>query len=53
VKNKYIYSTATRRRLLDELIELDKRFKRTEWVRDWADSFNERKGVFNQIAAVL
>ncbi len=53
VKNKYIYSPNTRRQLLGELLELDKRFKRTEWVRDWADGFNERKGVFNQIAAVL
>jgi hypothetical protein len=53
VKNKYIYSTQTRRQLLEELLELDKRFGRTEWVRDWADGFNEKKGVFSQIAAVL
>ncbi|WP_445219351.1 AIPR family protein [Bradyrhizobium sp. Pa8] len=53
VKNKYIYSAQTRRQLLEELLELDKRFKRAEWVRDWADGFNEKKGVFNQIASVL
>jgi hypothetical protein len=53
VKNKYIYSPQTRRQLLEELLELDKRFKRAEWVRDWADGFNEKKGVFSQIAAVL
>jgi hypothetical protein len=53
VKNKYIYSPQTRRQLLEELLELDKRFKRTEWVRDWADGFNEKKGVFAQIASVL
>jgi hypothetical protein len=53
VKNKYIYSAQTRRQLLEELLELDKRFGRTEWVRDWADGFNEKKGVFSQIAAVL
>lgn len=53
VKNKYIYSTGTRRQLLEELLELDKRFGRTEWVRDWADGFNEKRGVFRQISAVL
>lgn len=53
VKNKYIYSVHTRKQLLEELLELDKRFKRAEWVRDWADGFNEKKGVFSQIAAVL
>jgi len=36
VKNKFIYSVRTRRQLLEELIELDKRFGRAEWVRDWA-----------------
>ncbi len=53
VKNKYIYSVQTRRQILEELLELDKRFGRTEWVRDWADGFNEKKGVFNQIVSVL
>ncbi|WP_425104589.1 AIPR family protein [Ancylobacter sp.] len=53
VKNKYIYSTRTRRQLLEELIELDKRFSRTEWVRDWADGFNESKGVFAFVREVV
>lgn len=53
VKNKFIYSVHTRRQLLEELLELDKRFGRTEWVRDWADGFNEKKGVFNQMASIL
>jgi hypothetical protein len=53
VKNKYIYSSGTRRQLLEELLELDKRFARTEWVRDWADAFNEKKGIFRQISSVL
>jgi hypothetical protein len=53
VKNKYIYAVRTRRQLLEELIELDKRFARTEWVRDWADGFNEKKGVFRFISSVL
>lgn len=53
VKNKYIYSIRTRKQLLDELIELDKRFARTEWVRDWADGFNESKGVFAFVREVL
>ena len=46
VKNKYIYSVSTRKQLLEESVELDKRFARTEWVRDWADGFNESKGLF-------
>lgn len=53
VKNKFIYSPTTRKQLLEELLELDKRFGRTEWVRDWADGFNEKKGIFRQIASVL
>ena len=53
VKNKYIYSTATRKQLLEELIELDKRFARTEWVRDWADGFNEAKGLFAYVREVI
>lgn len=53
VKNKYIYSARTRKQLLEELIELDKRFARTEWVRDWADGFNESKGVFAFVREVL
>ncbi len=53
VKNKYIYSIRTRKQLLDELIELDKRFARTEWVRDWADGFNESKGVFAFVRETL
>jgi hypothetical protein len=48
VKNKYIYSPSTRRQLLEELLELDKRFGRTEWVRDWADGFNEKKASFGR-----
>jgi hypothetical protein len=53
VKNKYIYSIRTRKQLLEELIELDKRFARTEWVRDWADGFNHSKGVFSHIRHLL
>ena len=53
VKNKYIYSVRTRRQLLEELVELDKRFARTEWIRDWADGFNEAKGVFAYVREVL
>jgi AIPR protein len=53
VKNKYIYSPTTRRQLFEELLELDKRFGRTEWVRDWADGFNEKKGIFRQITSVI
>ena len=53
VKNKYIYSTRTRKQLLEELIELDKRFARTESIRDWADGFNEAKGVFAYVREVL
>ena len=53
VKNKYIYSAKTRRQLLEELIELDKRFSRTEWVRDWADGFNEAKGVFSFVRSLV
>ena len=53
VKNKYIYSVRTRKQLLEELVELDKRFGRTEWLRDWADGFNESKGVFAFVREVL
>jgi hypothetical protein len=53
VKNKFIYSVRTRKQLLDELIELDKRFARAEWVRDWADGFNEAKGLFEFIRRTL
>lgn len=53
VKNKYIYSSRTRKQLLEELVELDKRFARTEWVRDWADGFNEAKGVFSYVRQVI
>ena len=53
VKNKYIYAVSTRRQLLDEVIELDKRFARTEWVRDWADGFNESKGLFAFVRETL
>jgi hypothetical protein len=53
VKNKYIYSVRTRKQLLEELMELDKRFARTEWVRDWADGFNQAKGIFSHIRQVL
>jgi hypothetical protein len=53
VKSKFIYSAQTRKLLLEELVELDKRFGRTEWVRDWADGFNEKKGVFKYIDSIL
>ena len=53
VKNKHIYSVRTRKQLLEELIELDKRFARTEWVRDWADGFNESKGLFAYVRKVM
>ena len=53
VKNKYIYSVRTRKQLLEELIELDKRFGRSEMVRDWADGFNEAKGIFNFVRKLL
>ncbi len=50
VKNKFIYSVRTRRQLLDELLELHKRFARGEWVRSWADGFNDASGVFAHVA---
>jgi hypothetical protein len=53
VKNKHIYSVRTRKQLLEELVELDKRFARTEWVRDWADGFNESKGLFSYVKKVM
>lgn len=53
VKNKYIYSVSTRKQLLEELVELDKRFARTEWVRDWADGFNESKGLFSFVRETI
>ena len=53
VKNKFIYSTRTRGELLEELVELDKRFSRGEWVRSWADGFNEAHGVFAHVRNVL
>lgn len=53
VKNKFIYSTKTRRQLLEELTELDLRFGRGEWVRDWADGFNEAKGLFAYVRQVI
>ncbi len=52
-KNRFIYSTRTRKPLLDELVELDKRFTRGEWVRSWADGFNEANGVFTYVRRVL
>jgi hypothetical protein len=53
VKNKFIYSTRTRKRILDELQELGKRFARGEWVRSWADGFNEARDVFAHVRKVL
>ena len=53
VKNKFIYSSRTRRELLDELLELDRRFARGEWVRSWADGFNEARGVFSHVRHIL
>lgn len=53
VKNKYIYSVKTRKQLLEELTQLDLRFARTEWIRDWADGFNEAKGLFNYVRTLL
>ena len=53
VKNKFIYSPRTRKQLLNELLELDKRFSRGEVVRSWADGFNEAKGVFSHVRNVL
>ena len=52
VKNKYIYSVRTRKQLLEEFIELDKRFARAEWVKDWADGFNEAKGIFKYMRSI-
>jgi hypothetical protein len=53
VKNKFIYSSRTRKELLDELLELDRRFARGEWVRSWADGFNEAGGVFAHVHRIL
>jgi hypothetical protein len=53
VKNKFIYSLITRKGLLDELLELDRRFSRGEWVRSWADGFNEARGVFAHVRQIL
>jgi AIPR protein len=53
VKNKFIYSIRTRKQLLEELIELDRRFTRGEWVRSWADGFNAAHGVFSHVRRVL
>ena len=53
VKNKFIYSGRTRQQLLDELLELDKRFSRGDWVRSWADGFNEANGVLAHVRRTL